>query len=120
VHSAEKLLIDLAKKKNRELRVDWELYIKPKYQKKFFARHRAAYNYFKHADKDFDDDLAVRDIMRLNVMTLFICVANYQQVFGGEITHHMALLMAFVMALTRANKDRRDGRDRDTQRRPFL
>ena len=67
VHSADKLLIDIAKKRGRKLRLDWESYIKPEYHKEFFDRYRAAYNYFKHADKDFDDNLPIVDIMNLNV-----------------------------------------------------
>jgi hypothetical protein len=98
VHSADKLLIDMAKNRGRKLCADWETYIKPEYHKDFFRQHRAAYNYFKHASKDVDDDLPVRDIMKLNVMTLFICVVNYNELFG-EVTNHMTLLMAFVMAL---------------------
>jgi len=70
VHSADKLLIDMANKRGRQLRLDWESYIKPEFHKEFFAKHRASYNYFKHADKDFNDDLPVFDIMRLNVITL--------------------------------------------------
>ena len=98
VHSADKMLIDMAKQRGQELRVDWENYVKPEYHKDFFTRYRAIYNYFKHADKDFDDDLPVRDIMSLNVMTLLICTANYSILFG-EITNHMTLLMVFGMAL---------------------
>jgi hypothetical protein len=97
-HSADKMLIDLAKKRGRELRVDWEDYIKPEYHREFFERHRAAYNYFKHADRDFADDLPVYDIMRLNLMTLFIAVANYAKLFK-EITNHMTLLIVFATAL---------------------
>jgi hypothetical protein len=96
VHSADKLLIDMAKSRGRKLRVDLETYIKPEYRKEFFEKHRALYNYFKHADKDFDVDLPVRDIMKRNVMTLFISVANYSELFG-KTTNHMILLMVFVI-----------------------
>jgi hypothetical protein len=98
VHSADKLVIDVAKSRGRKLRVDWEEYIKPEYHKHFFARNRAAYNYFKHADKDFDEDLPVSNIMMLNVITLFICIVNYTELFG-EMTNHMTLLSAFAAAL---------------------
>jgi hypothetical protein len=98
VHSADKMLVDMAKNRGRELRVDWETRVKPKYHKEFFSRHRAIYNYFKHADKDFDDDLPVSDIMRLNITTLFMCVSHYHDVFG-ELTRHMMLHLMFVMAL---------------------
>ena len=99
VQSADKLLIDMAKAKGHKLRLDWEDYIKPEYHKAFFAKHRAIYNYFKHADKDFDDDLPIHDIMRLNVMALFICVVNYRELFG-EMTHHMVLHLAFTLTLS--------------------
>ena len=99
VHSADKLLIDMAKQQGQELHFDWEIYVKPEYHKQFFTKHRAIYNYFKHADKDFDDDLPIiRDIMKLNVFTLAICAANYNKMFG-EITSHMVLLPVLVMAL---------------------
>jgi hypothetical protein len=98
VQSADKLLIDFAKKSGQELRVDWDLYIKSEHQTAFFEKHRAIYNYFKHADRDFGTDLPVHDIMMLNIMTLFICVANYVTVFKHH-TNHMTLFQAFVMAL---------------------
>jgi len=97
-HSADKMLIDIAKKRGQELRVDWKDYIKPEYHKVFFKRNRETYNYFKHADTDFDDDLPIANIMQMNVMTLFITVANYVQLFG-ETTDHITLFNVFVMAL---------------------
>ena len=99
IHSADKMLIDLAKKRSQELRVDWELYIKEEYHTAFFDKHRATYNYFKHANKDFADDLPVHDIMMLNIMALFICVANYAKLFA-EHTDHMTLFEVFVMSLS--------------------
>jgi len=33
VHSADKMLIDFAKKQNRPLQMDWEDYIKPKHRR---------------------------------------------------------------------------------------
>jgi hypothetical protein len=98
VHSADKILLDLAKGRGEKLQADWELYIKEEYRAEFFRRHREAYNYFKHADRDFATDLPVRDIMMANVYTLFMCVVNYEQMFG-ERTHHMTLIYSLVMAL---------------------
>lgn len=76
VHSADKVLIDLAKQNGHELRVDWELYIKDEYHSEFFKRYRETYNYFKHADQDFATELPVRDIAMINVMNLFVTVVN--------------------------------------------
>src|SRR4029077_18200065 len=71
VQSADKLLIDFVKKSGQELRLDWERYIKPEYRTEFFEHHRAIYNYFKHADRDFGVDLPIYDIMMVNIMTCF-------------------------------------------------
>ena len=78
IHSADKMLIDIAKSRKEELKMDWELYIKDEFHTDFFTKHRATYNYFKHAQKDAATDLPVYDIMMLNVMTLFIAIANYK------------------------------------------
>ena len=99
VHSADKILIDLAKQKGHELRIDCELYVKDEYHDEFFKRHRETYNYFKHADRDFATDLPVRDIAMTNAMNLFITVVNYEHMFG-ERTHHMGLFLSFIFALT--------------------
>jgi len=40
VHSADKMLIDIAKKQNKLLRMDWEDYIKPEYHTSFFKHYR--------------------------------------------------------------------------------
>src|SRR2546423_1181585 len=55
IHSAEKMLMDVAKQTGRKLVFNWADYM----DSKFFKFHRATYNFFKHADKDFDQELAV-------------------------------------------------------------
>jgi hypothetical protein len=101
IHSADKMILDVAKARGEYPRVDWELYIKDEYHEQFFKQHREIYNYFKHAKKDFGDDLPVRDIMMLNIMTLFIAIANYVALFK-EHTDHMMLFNVFVMNLSPA------------------
>lgn len=96
IHSADKMLIDLAKKRGDELRVDWELYVKPEYKAAFFENMRATYNYLKHAASDFADELPVHDIMMMNVSSLFFCVANYAKLFR-EFTDHMMLFHIFML-----------------------
>jgi hypothetical protein len=98
VHSADKILIDLAKQNGHELRVDWGLYIRDEYHDEFFKRHRETYNYFKHADRDFAMDLPVRDIGMTNVLNLFITVVNHEHMFS-ERTCHMALFLTFISVL---------------------
>lgn len=95
VHSADKMLIDYAKKTNKLLRMDWEDYIKPEYHPAFFQRHRETYNYFKHANNDFSEDLPVRNIAMTNVMQLFMGCMNYRAVFD-ETTDHITLFAIFM------------------------
>jgi hypothetical protein len=98
VHSADKIIIDMAKNRGKHLRMDWELYIKDEFHKAFFKRLRETYNYLKHATEDADTELPVHDIMSSNVMALFCAVTNYVDLFG-ERTAHMLLFQTFVMNL---------------------
>jgi hypothetical protein len=97
-HSADKLLIDVAKKKGTYLELDWELYIKDEYHKDFFEDYRQTYNYFKHADKDFTKRLPVYDIAILNVMAVFMCAVNYVKLFEVS-SHHVRVYFWFVQLL---------------------
>jgi hypothetical protein len=98
IHAAENTLIDVAKKTRKQLRVDWESYIKKEYHGDFFTKYREIYNFLKHADRDFGTNIPVRDIMTGNVTTLFICISNYAALFG-EWTNHMMRFQSFVLAL---------------------
>lgn len=95
VQSADSMLIDIAKKQSRLLRWDWEDYIKPEFHKEFFDQHRATANYFKHADRDSTDDLPVHDIMMINLMQLFMDIANYIELYK-EHTNHMVWFQFFM------------------------
>ena len=99
VHSADKMILDISKSRGEYPRTDWKLYIKDEYRKEFFKRHRETYNYLKHAREDLSAELPVHDIMMLNVMTLFIAIANYAALFK-ETTDHMTLFSIFVMSLS--------------------
>lgn len=96
IHSADKMLIDIAKRRDQELRADWELYIKPEYHGAFFKKLRVTYNYLKHADSDWDKLLPVHDIAMQNVWAIFVCIANYSKLFN-ELTKHMLLFYIFVL-----------------------
>jgi hypothetical protein len=98
VHSADKMLIDIAKKRGKLLRMDWEDYIKPEYHSSFFKRYWKTYNYFKHANDDFSEDLPVHDIAMMNVMQLFMSVTNYRTIFE-ETTDHFTLFAVFIFNL---------------------
>jgi hypothetical protein len=93
IQSADKLLIDLAKKRKRPLVFSWDELIKPEYRKAVIESIRETSNFFKHADKDHDSTLHVGDIARMNILHIGICVVNYHDFFG-ELTDHMKLLFS--------------------------
>jgi hypothetical protein len=98
VQSADKLLIDVAKRTGRKLVFEWDEVIRPEYKKAFFELHRETFNFFKHADKDHDAELHVGDITQLNVLMLAVCASNYHAIFG-EWTEHMRLMFNFARVI---------------------
>jgi hypothetical protein len=98
VNSADKLLIDLSKHLGKQLRVNWEDYIKPEFHGQFFTKMRETYNYLKHANNDAAVELPVHNIMMINISSLFFCTENYAALFD-EWTDHMTLFLVFVMNL---------------------
>jgi hypothetical protein len=94
IQSAEKMLIDLAKKRGDALAFDWEDVIKPDHQSEFFKLHRETYNFFKHANKD-TQDLPVHNIAEANACFLAMAIENYRVIFG-TITEHMMVFRFFT------------------------
>ena len=93
IQSADKLLIDLAKKRGRKLPFDWGEFVKPEYKDAVIETIRETYNFFKHADKDHDQKLHVVEIAKGNLLQLAICIVNYHDLFGSW-TDHMQVLFA--------------------------
>jgi hypothetical protein len=78
IQSADKLLIDLAKRHSTgKLKMDWTKFMKPEYKDALLAVHRETYNFLKHADIDHDQTLHVGDIAMSNVLQLGVCIVNY-------------------------------------------
>jgi hypothetical protein len=98
VQSADKLLIDISKKVGRTLKHDWAEFIRPEKLDFFFRAYRKTYDFFKHADHDFGQDLPVHDITGFNIVALFVAIQNYHALFGSY-TGHMALHNMFVQAV---------------------
>jgi hypothetical protein len=92
------MILDLANKRGKSPRLDWEVYIKDEFHRPFFERLRETYNYLKHADTDADVELAVHDITSTNILALFIAITNYIDLFE-ETTDHMRFFSMFVMNL---------------------
>ena len=98
VQSADKVITDYAKKVGKALAADFDAHLRPENKKEAYAILRETYNYLKHADSDWDKSLEVRDLVRLNAITLFYCVANFGAIFG-ETTDHMRLILSLNSAL---------------------
>jgi hypothetical protein len=91
VHSADKLLIDVAKKQKRKLAFNWVKFVKPEYKAAVMETMRETYNFLKHADKDHDQTLHVAEIAKVNILQLALCIVNYHSLFAA-MTDHMTLL----------------------------
>jgi hypothetical protein len=88
IQSADKILIDVAKKSGKKLVHDWETFILPEKKNVFLTKYRETYNFFKHSDHDFGKDLPITDIVKFNLITLFVAVQNY---FGLYPTFRTAI-----------------------------
>jgi hypothetical protein len=95
VHAAEKMLIDVSKKTGKELLIDWSQGSIPP---GFFKMHRATYNFFKHADNDFDQEISVPQVARFNIPFLYMCAENYRHLFG-ETTDHMRIMYELMQMM---------------------
>jgi hypothetical protein len=96
IQSADKLLIDLAKRSpTKHLAMDWTKFMKPEYKDALIEVFRETYNFLKHANKDHDQTLHVGDIAISNVLQLGACIVNYQALFG-ELTDHMRVSFAIA------------------------
>lgn len=95
IHSAEKMLMDVAKQAGKKLTFNWADYVEGP---AFFRFHRATYNFFKHADKDFDQELPVPEIARMNVAFLYVCCDNYRKLFDDS-TEHVLLMIELMQVL---------------------
>jgi hypothetical protein len=98
VHSAEKLLMDVAKHTGQKLMFNWEDWVVPGKESKFFNFHRETYNFLKHADRDFDKVLSDPHLAPINIAQLFICAENYRKLFD-ENTDHMLLMSHFMQVI---------------------
>jgi hypothetical protein len=102
IHSAEKLLMDVSKQMGKKLVFNWEDYLAKGKASQFFNFHRETYNFFKHADRDFDKELAVPEIAPMNIAFLFVCAENYRKLFDRD-TDHMLLISSFMQVVAPPN-----------------
>lgn len=68
-------------------REEWEIRLKPEYQKEGFRLINEAQNFFKHADKDHEDTYEFNG-WELSGLRIFFAITDYNLVFG-EMTKAM-------------------------------
>lgn len=95
IQSADKLLIDVAKRRKQKLIFTWDERVRPEYKDALLAVIRETANFLKHADKDHDAELHVAEIAKMNILQIGICIVNYHGLFG-EWTDHMQLIFNFA------------------------
>jgi hypothetical protein len=91
--SAEKVLLDLLE--NAKIEDPFFSLLKPEVRSEFFEFYREPYNFLKHADRDSDGKLAVRNIVASNDLPLYCCIHRYRVLFGAH-TQHMSVFSMFV------------------------
>jgi hypothetical protein len=69
--------------------------LKPDMRSVFFDIYRESYNFLKHADRDSDGKLGVRNIVGSNDLLLFTCIVRYGVLFGSY-TQHMCIFLTFA------------------------
>lgn len=94
--SAEKVGIDLLRRRGISDPFSFEPYLVPEHKKEFYALYRANYNFFKHADTDHDGRLPVYGVVQTNDVLMLGCIARYQKLFS-ELTRHMQHFNVFLM-----------------------
>ena len=98
IQSADKLLIDLSSKMGKPLVLRWDEFMKPEYKSALLSIHRETFNFLKHADKDYDQELYVGEIAHSNFLQLGVCIAKYHAMFGVW-TEHMQLFFKLLTML---------------------
>lgn len=99
IHSADQVIRDIAKRKKKELKFDWDIYIKDEYLDQFHALHKETTNFLKHGQGDVDGKLRVDNVAELNAMTLFLVIVNYNSLFN-DISDHMRAFFIFTQIMT--------------------
>ena len=94
--SAKEVVQDLAKAAGVVLQADISRFVKDQYRKDFVALMKSRYNFFKHADRDHDEEIEITNIQFSNEADLFFVIVNWGQLFG-QWTKHMQTFMMYMM-----------------------
>lgn len=99
VMSARQILHEYADAHGFTLDHDIRTYLKDKsLVREFESLWKTRYNFFKHADRDYDEEVNIRNINFLNEIETLFNLQKYQQMFG-EMTGHMKVFMCFLAVM---------------------
>ncbi len=90
IQSTEKLIGDFAKGARIPGYTHWDALLIPERSKEFFVFYRETYNYFKHADRDWNERLSVYNPIVTNELSLFLNVTSARDI-GIPFSEHMHL-----------------------------
>lgn len=97
ISSAQVIVTDVCRARcKRTIQDTIDDYIKPEYMSAWRKKWKAAYNYFKHAERDAEIELAHFN-ETINEFLLFAVGIDYQSAFG-EITPTIALYRGWYIA----------------------
>ncbi|MBX9588671.1 MAG: hypothetical protein K2X43_05155 [Hyphomonadaceae bacterium] len=97
--SARQILHEYAAVHGVTLVHDMRAYLKDKaLAKKFEYLWKTKYNFFKHADNDYNDEVNITNIAVLNEFETLFNIEKYAQLFN-ERTGHMALFLLYLVML---------------------
>jgi len=97
VQSAREIMYEYAKAKNIELIHDLSNLVKPEHVKTVRAVFKEHYNFFKHADKDADDEIDITNIHVVNEAETMLNIGKFNQLFKIPSQHMMVFNMYMMM-----------------------
>jgi hypothetical protein len=99
VMSARQIINEYAIAHGIALTHDMRTYLKDEaLAKEFEYLWKTRYNFFKHADKDYDDEVNISNIGIINEFETLFNIEKYNQLFGKR-TGHMALFLMYLVML---------------------
>jgi hypothetical protein len=95
--------------------------MRPEYKSALLSIHRETFNFLKHANKDYDEELYVGEIARSNFLQLGVCVANYHSMFGVWTEHMQLFFKLFTILAPGAHGNEPiDSENREHDHRPVF
>lgn len=88
VMAADEMILQVAEARKVALTLDYRIYVKDEYHKDYRDQVRKAYNWFKHADRDANDEYtgpSSKNLAQVNEIQTLVNVKSYTEI-GGALT----------------------------------